>query len=70
MDRAELLNVRGKGVDDEPVGRMFMTMEGSAVFRWAAITPAQRRSLRRWTGPGQHLRHRRVHPAPSQCPHQ
>ncbi len=38
MDRAELLQREGKGVDDEPVGRMFMTMEGSAVFRWAAIT--------------------------------
>lgn len=36
MDRAQELQSRG--ADAESIGRMVVTMKGSAVFRWAAIT--------------------------------
>ena len=36
MDRAQ--EYQGRDPQTDPVGRMVVTMEGSAVFRWAAIT--------------------------------
>ena len=36
MDRSE--EFQHKDPDDDPVGRMVVTMEGPRVFRWAAIT--------------------------------